>query len=174
MTRGSNVLAGIELVLRPSELMRHWERCGTTADWIASYLAHDIESTARAGFKNVFSTVINELLENAAKFSTNGPEPIKIAAHHLGAFVRIETWNTTPEARARLLEQTLADLAQTNLDSLFGRRVASGGEAKSPGIGLLIIKRDYDARIQAALTPRDNGSSDVHMTVDLDVARVRG
>jgi hypothetical protein len=171
MTRSSNALAGIELVLRPSELMRHWERCGLTADWIASYLVHDIESADRAPAKNVLSTVINELVENAVKFTTND-EGIRIAAHHHGAFVRIETWNTTPEARARLLEETLEELARTTLDSLFARRVASGSGNETPGIGLLIIKRDYDGQINAVLTPRDDGSSDVHVIVDVDVARV--
>lgn len=172
MTQSSNELAGLELILRPKEFVRQWQRCGQTADWIASYLVHDIESSARSGAKNVFSTVINELLENAIKFCSDDPGGIKVAVHHQGGFIRIETWNTTSPARARLLEKTLEELDKATLDSLFARRVA-GSDADAPGVGLLIIKRDYGARVGAVLTPRDDGASDVHMTVELDLAAVK-
>ena len=169
MTEGSDEVAGIELTLRPRELLRHWQRCGQTADWIASYLVHDFDPNARVGAKNVFSTVINELLENAVKFCTDEPIDIKIAVHHHGGLVRIETWNTASDARARLLEETLEDLGRSTTDSMFARRVAIGSDTDAPGIGLLIIKRDYGARIDAVLTPRKDGARDVHVTVELDV-----
>lgn len=170
MTQSPKSLAGIELRLQPRELTRHWQRCGQTADWISSYLVHDVEQSAKAHLKNVFSTVINELLENAVKFSTPDAPDITIAVRHHGTFVRIETRNLTSYARAERLEKTLEDLAQSALDALFARRVAMGSDADAPGVGLLIIKRDYGARVRAVLTPRSDGTRDVHVIVDLDLA----
>jgi hypothetical protein len=163
-------LTGIELRLQPRELVRHWQRCGQTADWISSYLVHDVEPSAKAHLKNVFSTVINELLENAVKFSTPGAPDITLAAGHHGTFIRIETRNVTSDARAERLGETLEALGQSALDSLFARRVAMGSDADAPGVGLLIIKRDYGARVRAVLTPRTDGARDVQVIVELDLA----
>jgi len=164
--------SSIELALRPTELVAHWKRCSLTADWISSYLAHDFEPKARATAKNALSTVANELLENAVKFRADEQTGIKIAAGRHGGFVRIETWNAAPDARARLLASTLEELARGSLDSMFAQRVAGGRVPGAPGIGLLIIKRDYGARLDAKLTPRSNGALDVHVSVELDVARL--
>jgi hypothetical protein len=172
MRQSSNELAGLELILRPQDFLRQWQRCGQTADWIANYLVHDIEPSGRSDAKNVLSTVINELLENAIKFSSDDPEDVKVAVRHRGSFISIETRNVTSAARARLLEKTLEELDTATLDSLFARRVA-GNDADAPGVGLLIIKRDYGARVDAVLTPRDDGASDVHLTVELDLAAVK-
>ena len=168
MTESS--LTGIELRLQPRELVRHWQRCGQTADRITSSLVHDVEPSAKAHLKNVFSTVINELLENAVKFSTPDAPDITLAVGHHGTFIRIETRNVTSDARAKRLEETLEALGQNALDSLFARRVAMGSDTDTPGVGLLIIKRDYGARVRAVLTPRTDGANDIHMTVDLDLA----
>jgi hypothetical protein len=162
----------VELELRPAELVAHWKRCGQTADWLASYLVHDFEPAVRETVKNVLSTVINELLENAVKFCADKQTSIKFSASHGDESLRFDSWNTASETHARLLEGTLESLDHTSADSLFTQRIAAGKAAGAPGIGLIIVKRDYDARLSAKLTPRADGAVDVHVSVELDIARV--
>ncbi len=163
--------ASIELELRPSELLVHWKRCGLTADWVSSYLAQDIEPAAQPTARNVLSTVINELLENAVKFSTDGAPAIRIRTGRRGNSVWIETFNKAAEPRARLLEKTLEELGREPASALFTRRMAADKDPEAPGIGLLIIQRDHGARIHAEIALRADGAVDVRVHVELDVTR---
>jgi hypothetical protein len=165
-------ISGLELELRPLELVVHWRRCGLTADWLASYLAYDFDAAARATAQNVLSTVINELLENAVKFSADKQAKIRIAVTHHGDFVRLETNNLAAAPRALLLRETFEELGQGSLDALFARRIAESATPNAPGVGLLILKRDYAARQGVRLTPLPDGNFDVLVRVDLDTAQV--
>lgn len=162
----------IELELVPGELAANWSRCGQTADFLASYIAQDLEPAERAAAKNVLSTVINELVENAVKFSAEKHGVVKVAVRHQNGSVSIETTNAAPEAHASFLEKTLERLRHTAADSLFAERTAAGRTAGTPGIGLIILQRDYDARLRAKLTTRPDGAVDVHLSAELDVRRV--
>ena len=162
-------LSRIELALQPRHLLAQWQRCGLTADWLASYLACDLETGEQASAKNVLSTVINELLENAVKFSADGVDTFKVAVRREHRIVRVETWNRAVEHRSRLLEQTLAELEVDSAQALFLRRMAQPAVVGAPGIGIIVVRRDYGARIHASVTPADSGTTDVHVSVDLEL-----
>jgi hypothetical protein len=167
-----DALTGIELELRPLEFIAQWRRCSLTADWLASYLAYDFDETARATALNVLSTVINELVENAVKFTSDKRTKVRVLLAHHGDFVRLVTQNPALAERALLLRETFEELERVSLDALFARRIAEGSVPNAPGVGLLILKRDYAARLGARLTPRPDASFDVEVQVDLDVASV--
>jgi hypothetical protein len=71
---------GIDLELRPEELLASYRRCSLTADWLASYLSSELDANVRVAARNVLSTVINELLENAVKFSVDPAGSMRITA----------------------------------------------------------------------------------------------
>jgi hypothetical protein len=160
---------GIDLELRPEELLASYRRCGLTADWLASYVSSDLDSEHRAAVKNVLSTVINELLENAVKFSVDPTGSIRITARREANAVRIETWNRASEDRARLLESTLEELGRSSPDALFAQRMAQSSAPGAPGVGIIIIRRDHGARVGVELTPRGDGSFEAHVSVALDL-----
>jgi hypothetical protein len=164
-------MTGIDLHLRADELLAYWSRCGLTADWIANYLASELDPKGRATARSVLSTVINELLENAVKFSVDPQGSIRIAARREGNSVRIETWNRASAGRVHLLESTLEALARSSADVLFSQRIAQGGAPGAPGVGIIIIRRDHGARIQTHVETHADATVHVHMTVHLDLPR---
>jgi hypothetical protein len=82
--------------------------------------------------------------------------------------------NQASADRARLLESTLEELASSSADVLFAQRIAQGSAPGAPGVGIIIIRRDHGARVGAELTPREDGTLDVHVSVDLDFPGKRG
>ena len=74
--------AGTRHPFVPIDLVREWSRCGQTADYMARYLAYDFADRETAA--SVLSTVINELVENAAKFSTDKANPRRSPCDSLG------------------------------------------------------------------------------------------
>ena len=168
----TGTLSTVKLELLPADLVAHWDRCGLTADWIASYLVREFEATLRETVKNVLSTIVNELLENAVKFCASQSEKIELAAQNYGDFLQIQTRNKATKDGAQKLETTFDELCRTLPDALFKQRIADGGSPETPGIGLLIIKRDYHARVGAMLTADSHGTVDVSVRVELDVSRL--
>ena len=101
----------------------------------------------------------------------NEHDTIGIQVRHYENLFRIEISNTAASSSVRLLEQTLDELAREPFEAVFTQRIGNANLPGTPGIGLLIIKRDYGARLTASLTPRPEGTHDVRVTVELDIAR---
>src|SRR5690349_25000309 len=66
---GDAPLSELSLSFPPLALVAEWSRCSETADFVARFFAHDYPDRDVAG--SVLSTVVNELVENAAKFSSD-------------------------------------------------------------------------------------------------------
>ncbi|NPV02051.1 MAG: hypothetical protein HPY53_11785 [Brevinematales bacterium] len=57
----------VNIAISPSDLGGFWSRCGITADFGASFLS--LKTSNRAQIKNSLSFILNELVENAVKYS---------------------------------------------------------------------------------------------------------
>lgn len=162
-------MSRVALELGAPQLRAQWKRCGVTADWLASYLACEMEPGARSTATNVLSTVINELLENAAKFCSDAEGKVRVAVRLERRVARVETWNRASDARARLLEVTLAELERGSADALFLQRTARPARTDAPGIGIIIVARDHGARVRATITYTEDGSADVHVKAEFEL-----
>jgi hypothetical protein len=170
----SPAISGAELSLRALELVTHWKRCGLTADWLAGFCAYDFEPAARTAANNVLSTAINELIENAAKFCADKTEPLVVAAHHHGDVIRIETRNRVDLRQAERLRRALADLTASDLDAVFAQRIEHQAAPGASGVGLLILVKDYHAKVGAKLVVLPSGQLDAHIAVTLEAEEVSG
>jgi hypothetical protein len=157
--------ADVELV--PIDMIAHWHRCGATADWAAQLLACNFGHRETAA--NVLATVINELLENAVKFSSDKHRPIRLRVAQRGARVVIETENAASAAQAHVLEAHVAAML-ADRGELFGRLIAraEAGEVGAPGIGLLVVRRDFGATLGVELSPLGDDDQLVRVRVTLD------
>ena len=165
-------LSGVSIELPALAIVAHWKRCGLTADWLAAFMAYDFER--RASATSVLSTVVNELLENAVKFCAEKTAPVALSFRHYGSTVRIEVRNTVDSGRADALRAHFDRLESEDTDALFASLVANASEKGSPGLGLLILRRDYGASI-GVRAETENGGTDarvVTVQVQLDVEEV--
>ena len=90
-----------EVKFIPLDLVAHWRRCGMTADFLAYFLSYTFRDQDAA--LSLLSTVINELLENAVKFSVDKRRPVALALSHFGETVRIQTHNVCKDERSETL-----------------------------------------------------------------------
>lgn len=169
-TAGRRPISELFLKLSPLDLVAHWGRCGMAADYMASYLAYDFENAA--GAQNVISTVLNELVENIVKFSSDKRIAVTASVVHYGEFVCITTENVTNAARAAALASTMEELVSQDLDELFSaqvERTVATSEAISK-LGLLMLMKDYKAQLGVRISPRPASDlSEVIVQVSLDV-----
>ncbi|HEX9240849.1 MAG TPA: ATP-binding protein, partial [Anaeromyxobacter sp.] len=150
----------------PIDLVTEWRRCGIISDFAAAYLewAFARRSTARS----VVSTVVNELVENAAKFSVDNRVHTDVTIRHYGEILHAEVRNEAAEGHVARLTEVLEDLARDGAEAVFRRRI----EGRS-GLGLALIARDYNATVGARVTPGCTpGGKTVCLRVALSVQEV--
>jgi hypothetical protein len=155
-------LTSLVLEVPALDMVVQWRRCGVVADYVAEYLALSFEQPSYA--QSVLSTVTNELVENAVRFSADKARPIRVEAHHRGEVVELLVSNLAAESHILGLEALFADLARGDLTSVFRERV----EARTRGgLGLLILAKDYGAVLGAMLAPEQEARTQITMQVVL-------
>jgi hypothetical protein len=154
-------LSTLELRFQPLDFVMHWHRCSLTADYFAAHLAYTFDNRDEA--RAVLSTVANELLENAVKFSSDKSLPASLTLNHFGEWLAIETRNRTDARRASALAALERDFDGGSAEALFLARIEStAGNAGSPsGLGLLVLKKDYGVRLAIEIEPIDEDNFDV-------------
>lgn len=153
-------LTSIELELRALDMVVQWRRCGMVADHVADYLSVSFEHPDVA--RNVLSTVANELVENAVKFSADKTKAIRIAVRHRGELVELVAENVSEARHVAGLEQLFAELARGDHAATFARRIEAPTRG---GLGLLILAKDYSAELGAELVAAANGDTAVTLRV---------
>jgi hypothetical protein len=147
--------AQLSLTLSPSELTAHWLRCGQVSDFVAGYIASAYAAEHRAGDAPLFtaiSTVFQELIENAAKFSRKREATIGVTVKHFSRILMFEITNVTTPAFAQRFEEYLeqmskaVDLGAVYLD-IVEAQTESSAEALRSGIGLLVLRKDHEVRL---------------------------
>jgi hypothetical protein len=154
-------LSTLELRFVPLDYVMHWHRCGLAADYFAAHVAYTFDN--RDAARAVLATVVNELLENAVKFSSDKSLPASLHLNHYGDWLAIETRNRTDARRAAALDVLVRDFEAQSADALFLARIASpsGSESSPSGLGLLVLKKDYGVRLTIECQPLADGQFDV-------------
>lgn len=159
-------LSALEMEVVPIDLVTEWRRCGMIADFMAEYMVHGFERRDTA--RSVLSTVVNELVENAAKFSADKRASARISLRHHGESVHVEIRNEATDAHVQDLRELLVDLARDEARDVFERRLRD-----RRGLGLALLARDYGATVGATVVSGVNaGSTAVCLRVALDAAEV--
>lgn len=160
-------LTELSLSFVPLAVVSEWTRCGQTADFIARFFAHDYADADRAG--NVLSTIVNELMENAVKFSHDKTIPAHLVVREYPERMVIATSSNATESQATSFGETVTRLLHGDPETMFAEQIANPPEFGGAGIGLIMLRKDYSASIGARVTPADrNGRATIDVEVTID------
>lgn len=149
----------LKFTVKPIDLMTHWRRCGIIANFVAEY-----HKTGETGIdKNIVSTVFNELIENASKYSTKRDSEIQVEVKRYNRILKMQVSNTSNQSYFQSLMNRLSLIINSqNLDELFYDEMlkkASGD--KQSEIGLLIMFKDYQIKLGAKLVKKGEDLFDI-------------
>jgi hypothetical protein len=147
--------AQLALTLSPSELTAHWLRCGQVSDFVAGYIASAYAAEHRTTSAPLFtsiSTVFQELIENAAKFSRKRESSISVRVKHFSRVLMFEVESVTTPAFAQRFEEYLEQMERAeDLGAVYMEIVEaqteSPAEVQRSGIGLLVLRKDHEVRL---------------------------
>lgn len=132
----------VHLTLLPKDLALYWQRCGLTADFGASFAAFCFPNIENA--KNPLSVILNELVENAVKYSAEESKRIRITLCEKDNFLYFEVENYVTQEQKEIFDSEIKtleeseDISKTYMEAM--ERSMTGEDSR---LGLLTILNDY-------------------------------
>ena len=142
--------------LKPIDLIAYWKRCGMLANFAAAFYAYT-QDRPRAQ-ENSISTVFNELIENATKYSTKRGAEVSVHMMLYDQVLKISIENLTTDFHYNHFQTHLSNLLSSdNLEDLYIETLANKMEGSTDsGIGLLLIMKDYPVKMGAKFIEKDD------------------
>ena len=149
------------------DLVSSWRRCSLSADFAAHYISDHFDNPERVG--GVLSTIINELIENAVKFSLPGSQEVRVAIPFFGNRVTLELRHVCSTAQALLLHAWVERVYTTDAEDLFVEQLeyTAHHAPESSGLGLITLRKDYGATIGVRLLPMDGDVVKIALQIHL-------
>lgn len=149
----------LRFTVKPIDLITHWRRCGTIANFVAEY--HETGETEID--KNIVSTIFNELIENASKYSTKRDSEIQVEVKRYNKILKMQVSNTSNQSYFESLINRLTLIINSqNLDDLFyDEMLKKESGDKQSEIGLLLIFKDYQVKLGAKLVEKGEDLFDI-------------
>ncbi|MCW7493377.1 ATP-binding protein [Leptospira sp. 2 VSF19] len=158
----------LSIAVSAADMNFYWKRCDVLSNFISQFYFHSYE--AKKLDKNAISTIINELVENAAKYSDKENSKIHIEIKDLGTDLRLEVKNRVTPWMKAIFENKIktiqeGDINQLYFDALESRNNGSGSE----GLGLLILLKDYQLKLAYEFCKTDESGFDLTIRVHIPV-----
>ncbi len=128
-----------------------WPMCGQVADFCALFVLHG----QRSPFVATASTVFNELVENAVKYSASGTGRIDVQAWATSTEIVMQTRHAATEEQATLLTSALQRIEATDTAGLIE---SNATKQSASGVGLASIVREYGGRVHGDVERCDDHS----------------
>lgn len=161
----------LRLIFQPIDMTTYWRRCGLTANFVAGFYSYCYEaSEAKA---NALSTIINELLENASKFSKAREGRIHVELKQYGNLLRIDVLNVASKALRETFEHFVDQLLSENVEELYFNTLETkeDGDTKS-GLGLLMMLKDYPVRFGYSFHEVDADTHEITVRAIINVEEI--
>jgi hypothetical protein len=139
--------AHLELTVTAIDLTTHWQRCSVMSDLVAGYIAYAYHQSREMHTFHVYSsisTIFQELIENAAKYSRQREASIRVRVKHYNSVVRIEVQNDATIGTGERFEQHVKTLLASDLEELHASIVEDRArDGTQSGLGLVLLSKDY-------------------------------
>jgi hypothetical protein len=153
----------------PLELMQDWQQCGVVSDFVAKDEAQEHRDPKKT--MNILSTITNELLENAVKFSFDKNKLVTLTLHSYKCRLSIETVNTTKTENAKALCGLVTDLQTKDIETLYFEQLKKSFESDSDesGLGFLSLIKDFNLNLGIKVKQKvtDESSYDIFVKVEV-------
>jgi len=133
----------VKIILYPSDLVSYWSRCGLTADFGASFYSFCFPNNKN--IRNSLSFILNEIVENAVKYSKQKKSPIKICLYKEINDLVFEVQNYISPGQQSFFDQYIRHLQDMpDLEEEYLKTIEKNAEHnEKSSLGLLTILNDF-------------------------------
>jgi len=145
---GERHLSDAQLRLHAADIFQSWRRCSLSADFLARYYSYYFpyrekatDRISRETAENNISYILNELIENTAKYSDAADKSVEVAVHLRERDIVFQVTNRVTQKRAEDFVRMAGQLMTGNTEQLYLSQLEK--EADSSGLGYLTMINDY-------------------------------
>jgi hypothetical protein len=164
------------LGLSSTDMLQHWRRVSLSSDFLARYYSFYFPyrekakgRISREAAENSISFVLNELIENTAKYSNTPDTGVRVRVLLLERTILLEVSNSVTEALADEFLASMREVLAGNTEELYLRKLEANLEqARSDsGLGFLTLINDY--QIALGFKFEKTGADVCRITVQADM-----
>jgi Uncharacterized protein conserved in bacteria len=141
----------------PLKLLTHWKKCSLVANFFGTYQSFSFKE--RKKITSILSTITNELLENAVKFTSNKNNLVTLSLRRYNDTISIQTINICEKAYITNIKEIVSSLEKNKAEDIFLSHIESSAKSKnktSSKLGLVSIIKDYGAKIGIKIEPQEH------------------
>jgi hypothetical protein len=160
------------LVVNSQQMMRNWRTVSLSSDFFARYYSYYFpykekakERISRDMAENSISFVLNELIENTAKYSNAGDQTVSIRIMLLEDDIVFSIANFVTATMAESFSKLAREILEGNPEELYMMRLEKNTQSEQGGSGLgyLTLINDYGVVLGFKFEPA--GPDRVQVTV---------
>jgi hypothetical protein len=150
------------LVVNSQEMMRNWRTVSLSSDFFARYYSYYFpykekakERISRDMAENSISFVLNELIENTAKYSNAGDQTVSLRVMLLEDDIVFSISNFVTAALAESFSRLAREILESDPEQLYMTRLERNTESEQGGSGLgyLTLINDYGVALGFKFEP---------------------
>jgi hypothetical protein len=145
---GGAHLSDSRILLDSEDMSHNWRRCGLTADFLARYYSYYFpyrekatDRISRETAENNISYILNELIENTAKYSDAEDTGVEVRVALRETDILFMVSNHVSEQRAESFLRLARSLLEGNPEELYVSQLEKNTD--SSGLGYLTMINDY-------------------------------
>ena len=136
------------LNLDAGDMSHNWRRCSLSADFLARYYSYYFpyrekatDRISRDAAENTISYILNELIENTAKYSDAADTGVEVAVRLRESDVLFQVTNHVTAKRADEFTHLVSELLGSNPEEQYVEQLEKNTD--SSGLGYLTMINDY-------------------------------
>lgn len=168
------------MTLDSAQLSRHWRRCSLTSDFWARYtsmsctLFQTETPVKREAVESTISYLLNELLENCAKFSSGPVQGVVYESWICADRLSFQVTNHIEPSRLERFTQLIEEMLGQDPEELYFRRLEENAETNvsGSGLGYLTLMKDYQVKFGFRFTPIRSESIAVDVQAHINIKEI--
>lgn len=144
------------LSLSSTDMLQHWRRVSLSSDFLAKYYSFYFPyrekakgRISRETAENSISFVLNELIENTAKYSNTADTAVRVRVLLLERTIQLEVSNAVTAALADEFQASMREVLAGNTEELYISKLEANlqGARSDSGLGFLTLINDYQVQL---------------------------
>jgi hypothetical protein len=144
------------LALSCTDMLQHWRRVSLSSDFLAKYYSFYFPyrekakgRISRETAENSISFVLNELIENTAKYSNTSDTVVRVRVLLLERTILLEVSNAVSAALADEFQASMREVLAGNTEELYISKLEANlqGARSDSGLGFLTLINDYQVQL---------------------------
>jgi hypothetical protein len=149
------VISNCSVILSSDELIKNWKKCSLTSDFFADfyglYFPEEVSAEnpiSRNDIKNSVSFILNELIENAAKYSNTDEKTVIFRMWYLKDYFIVNIENYISEDSINNFIKIIKEILSGDTEELYIQKLELNAETDSDGSGMgyLTLMNDYGVK----------------------------